>query len=98
MHSQQVSIDGHFNIDDKIITVVPQWSVLGPLLFLICINDLQNCAQDFVSRLFADDCILCQRIGSCHDSDKLLTDLDQLQSGGANGSWNFAHPNVRPFT
>ena len=72
-------IDGHFSIDAKIPSGVAHGSVLGPLLFLIYINDLQNCVQDSVCCLFDDDCILCQRIRSCHDSNKLQAGLDQLQ-------------------
>ena len=82
--SQQVVIDGHFCINAKITSGVPQGSVLGPHIFLIYINDLPNCVQNSVCRLFADDCILYQRIRSCQDSNKLQADLDQLQKIGEN--------------
>ena len=57
----------------------PQCSVLGPLFFLVYINDHPNCVQNSVCRLFADDCILFQRIRSCHDSNKSQADQDQLK-------------------
>ena len=51
---QFVSINGINSEKAKIECGVPQGSVLGPLLFLIFINDLPN-ATDFFTLLFADD-------------------------------------------
>ena len=51
---QFVSVHGSESEKTKITCGVPQGSVLGPLLFLIFINDLPN-ATDFLTLLFADD-------------------------------------------
>ncbi len=54
---QKVCIDGEFSDVGKVISGVPQGSVLSPLLFLLYINDLPNYINaNCTLELFADDC------------------------------------------
>jgi hypothetical protein len=55
---------------------VPQGTVLGPILFLIFINDLAEYIQHSTLRLFADDSIIYKQIKNKEDAIKLQQDLD----------------------
>ena len=52
---QVCSVNGKLSNPRIVSCGVPQGSILGPLLFLVYINDLPNCLQFTSARLFADD-------------------------------------------
>ena len=75
---QRVCVDGELSDWVDVTSGVPQGSVLGPVLFLIYINDID---QGIVSKLgkFADDSKLCKNIRR-QDVSVLVNDLAQLES------------------
>ena len=76
--TQKVTLDGVSSPPPVSVTSgVPQGTVLGPLLFLIYLNDIADGISSEI-RLLADDCILYRQIKNDHDTRELQSDVDKL--------------------
>ena len=83
--TQAVVVNGRPSKPCKVTSGVPQGTVMGPLLFLIFINDI---VKDLHSelRLFADDSTLYKRIATTEDHVKFQEDLSTLETWA--NTWN----------
>ena len=83
---QCVKLDNTYSRDIPVTSGVIQGSAIGPLLYLIYINDLPNVLKCMV-RLFADDAIIYRIISNIRDCEILQNDLHALfgwcESNGA---------------
>ena len=86
--TQRVLVEGQHSSYAKVTSGVPQGTVMGPLLFVVFINDLPECVKS-TPRLFADDCLLYRHKRSKADSEELQVDLEQLQKWENNWLMSF---------
>ena len=77
---QRVVVEGMASTPTKVLSGVPQGTVLGPLFFLIYINDISmGLSKNTKLRLFGDDSLLYRIINSPSDTVALQKDLNTLQ-------------------
>ena len=78
---QCVCVRGCFSEWSKIISEVPQGSVLGPVLFIIYVNDLPDNVMSLCTYMFADDTKLYRTIDSDLHITCLQNDLNYHRIG-----------------
>ena len=77
---QRVVLNGKFSSWQEVLSGVPQGSVLGPLLFLIFINDLDSVLEGVESmKKFADDTKIGGTVETAEDQAVIQRALDSLQ-------------------
>lgn len=87
---QFVKYNNSFSERYKTPTGVPQGSNLGPLLFLLFINDIETAIEHSDFLLYADDLKIYKKMHSISDSLDLQEDLNSI--------WKWACYNQLPFS
>ena len=79
--SQKCKVNGELSNSSPLTCGIPQGSSLGPLLFLIYINDLPNCLDMAQPRMFADDTSVSYASASLDEIQNVInSELKNLNS------------------
>ena len=76
--TQCVNVDGELSRWLEVLSGIPQGSVIGPILFIIFINDMPEKVKFNMCKLFADDCKLYGLVERL-EANTLQQDLDNIQ-------------------
>ena len=82
---QRVSVNGSLSRWLEVLSGIPQVSVLGPVLFILYINDLPGVISSFCM-LFADGTKLYNKSNTRDEHNILQNDLNSLMKGAENSS------------
>ena len=87
--SSVVSVNGLLSEEFHVKSGVPQGSVLGPLLFILYVNDMSEDIKNSDCRLYADDTIL----SSASDPNLIQDDINKLYIWA--GKWGMKFNNLK---
>ena len=78
---QQVLVNGKLSTPSNVKSGVPQGSILGPLFFVLFINDIKTVVSEHTNiALYADDTKIWRHIKSPADHDILQSDINALST------------------
>ena len=94
--TQRVKVDSATSGWRKVTSGIPQGSVLGPILFVLYINDMPEAlVNNSTAAMFADDTKLYRRADLPNGVQDLQEDLDHIFQWSDTWLMNFNQPSVR---
>ena len=87
--SHFVQLPGDISEDHRVVSGIPQGTVLGPLLFLIMISDIDKDVSTSILVGFADDTRLYSGVGDVTDCDNLQLDLNAVYDWASSNNMFF---------
>jgi len=84
--NQRVVINGMKSLPALVLSGIPQGSVLGPLLFILFVNDMPDVVKSHI-QMFADDTKLYR--ADQNEARQLQDDIDALEDWTTTGQLQF---------